>query len=118
MKNLIAVYCLIIAIANKSCECAAIEAQTDERGDNFYRFSYTLDDGTARYEEGILNEVDGVKFYNVNGFYKYRGTDEKVYLVNYTSDPEHGYQATLSVVGEIQPISPVINPELIKSLLG
>ena len=88
--------CLIISITHKSCESAAIEAQTDERGDNFYRFSYTLDDGTARYEEGILNEVDGVKFYNVNGFYKYRGTDGKVYLVNYTSDPEHGYQATSS----------------------
>lgn len=96
MKKLIILLCLIVALTNKSYESAIIEAQTDERGENFYRFSYTLDDGSSRYEEGLLNEVNGVKFYNVNGFYKYQGTDGKIYLVNYSSDPEHGYRASSS----------------------
>lgn len=48
-----------------------------------------------RYEEGILVEKNGVKFFKVNGFYKYRGTDSKIYIVNYSSD-DNGFKSSMS----------------------
>lgn len=93
MKSLNILLSLIILISIKSCKSAAIESQTEERGDDYYRFSYRLDDGTARYEEGILDEKHGAKFYKVSGFYNFFGTDGKEYVVNYIAD-ERGYHAT------------------------
>lgn len=57
--------------------------------------SYELSDGSARYEDGAQIEKNGSKFYSVSGFYKYRGTDGKIYLVNYSSG-DKGYKSTLT----------------------
>lgn len=58
-------------------------------------YSYELSNESQRFEEGILNEKNTVKFYKVTGFYKYRGTDGKIYLVNYSAD-DKGYQSSLN----------------------
>lgn len=93
MKSLGIVFLLYFI---QNCKCAAIVSQTDERGSDFYRFSYTLDDGTERYEEGILRNENNVQYYKVTGHSKYIGTDGKIYIVDYFTDPQNGYRASVS----------------------
>ncbi|KAG6460482.1 hypothetical protein O3G_MSEX012005 [Manduca sexta] len=57
-----------------------------------YNFDFETSDGTARQETGTLKDFgDNHKAIEVNGSYKYVGTDGLVYTVTFTAD-EHGFQ--------------------------
>ncbi|KAG5679967.1 hypothetical protein PVAND_009502 [Polypedilum vanderplanki] len=107
----------LFAICNSSPLNSAndIRSYTNEREKDHYTFSYTLSDDQSRYEEGILNE-NGV--YSVTGFYKYRGTNGKLYIVDYMANEKIGYRATVKIYDDLPLIAPVIDPSLLKTLVG
>jgi hypothetical protein len=51
-----------------------------------------LSDGQAREESGDVKKVGGVDIIDVTGFYKFKGDDGKIYIVEYSAN-ESGYTA-------------------------
>jgi hypothetical protein len=104
-------YCLVLLTLFAFSNCAPLDntitfkSYTNELERDLYRFSYTLSDDQSRFEEGMQGENGS---YSVTGFYKFRGTDGKVYAVNYIANSKVGYRATVTSKKSVFQISVMI----------